>query len=183
MFAIIAIAMIAAVPAFATPAENAEVTVSVPLTVASGETFQITVTVKNTGTTTWSREAGYCIGVGAGYPTEEGYKTGASVCGPIISQAYPWPDPSWDDHNRIWFAEGDSIGPGQTRTLSATMQAPVILSSTGYFWVPFSGTVRMVKENDQAIGWPDGWFGQARGYFMAVIPTIMGDPGMPPPLP
>lgn len=171
----------AASPVFA--GDNASIVVVAPPTVESGATFQITVVVTNTGTTTWSREANYCIGFGDGTPTEGRYTTVVQQCGPIISQAYPWPDPSWDDGNRIWPQEGDQIAPGQSRTYTATMQAPVNI-------VPFtslvcSATVRMVIENGYAQGWPDGWFGTPAVYIMGVTWRDSSGGSLPPlpPLP
>ena len=76
---------------------------SIPTTMVPGFTYNVLVTMNNTGTTTWTRAASYFLG------------------SPGDSDPFA---PA-----RIYLEESDSIGPGQDKTFSFTMTAP---SSGGY---------------------------------------------------
>jgi hypothetical protein len=71
---------------------------SIPTTMIPGFRYNVQITMRNTGTTTWTKAQNYYLGaVGDSDPFAPG---------------------------RIALADGDSIGPGQDRTFSMTMTAP-----------------------------------------------------------
>ena len=82
------------------PVNDAEVVSdTLPSSLACGATYEATVTMLNTGTTTWTRDGSF------------GYKLGQNGDGD-------------DFHNgRIRLPEGTSIAPGQTHTFTIGMEA------------------------------------------------------------
>ncbi|MDO8587570.1 MAG: carbohydrate-binding protein [Armatimonadota bacterium] len=72
---------------------------TIPTTMTAGQQYNVSVTMQNTGSTTWTNAAGYKLGaVGDSDP----------FCA----------------FTRVLLGGGDSIGPGQQKTFSFTMTAP-----------------------------------------------------------
>jgi hypothetical protein len=74
---------------------------TLPATMQCGETRQATVTMRNSGTTTWSR-----------YGTQGGYKLGA------VGDADPF------HPGRVWLPAGVEVAPNQTYTFTLDLTAP-----------------------------------------------------------
>ncbi|MHB8874112.1 MAG: DUF7910 domain-containing protein [Myxococcaceae bacterium] len=85
-----------------TPRPNAYAFVSqeIPTSVQAGQELPVKVTVRNTGTATWSLAAGYFLG-----------------------SEHPRDNTLWGD-NRVYMAATDSVPPGASYTFSRTVRAP-----------------------------------------------------------
>lgn len=127
---------------------NAEiVTVVFPQYVYVSNSSEVSVTVKNTGNNTWSRDT-VCLGVGPGAPGN--YKSG-----PAWAYVYSQPHQGAESLDRVWLPYNTFVGPGQTYTFTyATRHSwtkPTYVQKTVHF--------QMVSDSGHAWGWPDGWFG------------------------
>ena len=87
--------------------DNAQfISQSVPTTLAPGQTATASVTMKNTGTTTWTRAGGYKLG-----------------------SQNPQDNFTWG-LNRVWLSSKESVAPGQSKTFTFTITAP---STPGFY--------------------------------------------------
>ena len=93
----------------ATPALNGAVFVSqsVPASIVAGTTFSASVTMKNTGTTTWSQAANYRLG--------------------SLVSGSPWGD-------RVELSAAVSIAPGQRVSFAVTAVAPQAAGNFAFQW-------------------------------------------------
>ncbi len=82
----------------------------VPTTMARGQTKVVSVTLKNTGTTTWRRAAGYKLG-----------------------SENPRDNRTWN-LNRVWLPSTVSVAPGQQRTFTFTIKAPSRAGTYDFQW-------------------------------------------------
>jgi hypothetical protein len=96
-------------------------TVSIPTAMTAGRAYAVLVAMRNSGTSTWTAAAGYKLG-----------------------SQNPQDNTTWGT-NRILLAPGDSIAPGQTKTFTFNVTAPVTARTYNCQW-------RMVREGVQ-------WFG------------------------
>jgi|GEM_PF-1751337 len=111
----------AAAPALA--ADNASfVSQSVPTTLNAGQSTTVSVTMKNTGTTTWTQAAGYKLGT-----------------------QNPQDNTLWTGGTRIYLTSSDSIAPNQSKTFTFTITAPTTPGTYNFQW-------RMVHEGIQWFG-------------------------------
>ena len=87
------------------------VSMSVPQSMAVGGTYQVSVTFKNTGTTTWTAANNYRLGA-----------------------QDPQDNTTWGT-GRAYLSSTDSIAPGQQKTFTFTVTAPATPSytATNYF--------------------------------------------------
>lgn len=81
--------------------DSAYVSGGAPVSMVAGQSYPVTVSMQNTGTTTWTRAGGYNLGVNL--PTRDSTVFGV---------------------NRLYLNAGDSIAPGATGTYSGTLVAP-----------------------------------------------------------
>jgi hypothetical protein len=95
---------------------------TVPRRMVTGQTKTISITIRNTGTTTWTRAGGYRLGT-----------------------QNPRDNKIWTGGTRIFLKPGDSIAPGQTKTFTFDITAPMDPGIHDFQW-------RMVRENVR-------WFG------------------------
>jgi RHS repeat-associated protein len=112
-------------PATNTSDDTRVLAVSAPASMNAGATATVTVTMLNTGTTTWTLAAGFQLG------------------------AYDPQDNTRFGFNRVSLGSGDSIAPGQQKTFSFTITAPVIPGDYGSQW-------RMVHNGVAWFGEPSG---------------------------
>ena len=113
---------LATAPAFAATDNASFVSQSgVPTTMTVGEQRTVTITMKNTGTTTWTRNGGYKLG-----------------------SQNPQDNFTWG-LNRVWMSSSESIAPGQQKSFTFTITAPLTAGSYNFQW-------RMVHESV-------AWFG------------------------
>jgi hypothetical protein len=82
----------------------------VPTSMARGQTAVVSVTMKNNGTTTWTRSGGYKLG--SQNPQDN----------------YTW------NLNRVWLPTGVSVAPGQSRTFTFTIKAPSTVGTYNFQW-------------------------------------------------
>ncbi len=83
------------------PANAAEfVTEDIPVTATAGRDLFASVTLRNTGTATWTSATGYCLG-----------------------SEHPMDNLVWGT-NRMFLGASDSVAPGQTFTFAGTLKAP-----------------------------------------------------------
>jgi parallel beta-helix repeat protein len=82
----------------------------VPTTMTVGEQRVVTVTMKNTGTTTWTRNLGYKLG-----------------------SQNPQDNFTWGFH-RVWLSSSEAIGPGQQKSFTFTITAPSTPGSYNFQW-------------------------------------------------
>lgn len=120
---LIALVFLGARPALAAN-DAAFVSQVVPTTLAAGQTKTVSITMRNTGTTTWAPDGPL------------GYKLGTQN---------PQDNTLWlpGGNNRIYLAPEDSIGPGQYKTFTFDIKAPTSPGTYNFQW-------RMVQE---AIEW------------------------------
>lgn len=85
---------------------------SVPPSVGAGLAFSATVTMKNTGTTTWTSAGGYRLG--------------------SLVTGNPW-------GSSVPLGGGDSIGPNQSKTFTVSVTAPYAAGAYGFQWQMFQG--------------------------------------------
>ena len=100
------------VPATATPVviNGAFVSQSVPTTMTAGQQVSVSVTMRNTGTTTWS--------------TGNLYRLGA---------INPYDNATWG-MNRVLFGANENIAPGQQKTFTWTVTAPSAAGTYNFQW-------------------------------------------------
>jgi methionine-rich copper-binding protein CopC len=96
---------------------------SVPAVMTAGQSYTVSVTMRNTGGTTWT--AGLSYGLGAQNPHDN----------------FIW------GMNRVALASTDAIGPGQQKTFTWTITAPLLAGTYDCEW-------RMVQDGV-------AWFGQS----------------------
>ena len=107
----------------AASSNNAQlVSQSVPTTMVAGQTYSVSVTMKNTGTTTWTKTNGYCLG-----------------------SQNPQDNRVWHPGVRVYLASTDSIAPGQSKTFTFTAKAPTIPGTYNFQW-------QMLQESVQWFG-------------------------------
>ena len=116
---------------FALPAHAADnaawVSDNVPEEMFTGEIRSVSVTMQNTGTTTWTAAGGYKLGT-----------------------QNPQDNTLWTGSTRVYLAAGESIAPGQTKTFTFNITAPSTNGSYNFQW-------RMVHEGIAWFGnssWP-----------------------------
>ena len=96
----------------------------VPTTLAAGQTSTVSITMQNTGTTTWT-QAGHL-----------GHKLGTQN---------PQDNTLWTGFARIYLAPEDSIEPWETKTFTFTIKAPASPGTYNFQW-------RMVQEGIEWFG-------------------------------
>src|SRR5262249_18558246 len=90
----------------------AYVSQSVPATMTAGGTYNVTVTMLNQGTTTWTPEQAYRLG-----------------------SQNPQDNTTWlTTTNRVYLSPGASVSPGATTTFSFTVTAPSTPGSYNFQW-------------------------------------------------
>jgi len=95
---------------------------SVPATMTSGQTYNVSVTFKNSGTSTWTKAAAFKLG-----------------------SQNPQDNAVWLDVNRVELGSTDSIAPNQTKTFVFTVKAPVAVGTYNFQW-------KMVREGAEWFG-------------------------------
>ena len=95
---------------------------SVPSAMVAGQTYPLSVTMKNTGTTAWTLAGAYKLG--AQNPQDNGI---------------------WTGNDRVLLPAGESVAPGQTKTFAFNVKAPSINGTYNFQW-------RMVQEFVQWFG-------------------------------
>jgi len=105
---------------------------SIPTIMNAGQTYQVSVTMKNTGTTTWNKESLYRLG--SQNPANN------ATWGNAIYYS-----PSWPEISRIELASGEQVLPGATKTFSFNVRAPSSPGNYNFQW-------KMVKDGVE-------WFG------------------------
>ncbi|MCX6712905.1 MAG: DUF2341 domain-containing protein, partial [Candidatus Vogelbacteria bacterium] len=83
---------------------------TVPSTMTAGQTYTVSVTMKNTGTTTWTAADNYRLG-----------------------SQNPQDNTVWGT-GRVSLSETESIVPGQTKTFSFSVKAPTTISAYNFQW-------------------------------------------------
>jgi subtilisin family serine protease len=98
----------------ASPASTANgatfVSQSVPATMTAGQSYPVSVTMRNSGTTTWTAAAAYGLG---SQSTQDNTKWGLS---------------------RVSLAAGDAIAAGQSKTFAFTAKAPMTAGAHSFQW-------------------------------------------------
>ncbi|MBI1930743.1 DUF5010 domain-containing protein [Candidatus Poribacteria bacterium] len=97
---------------------------SIPSTMTSGRTYEVSITMKNTGTATWTQWGDYKLG-----------------------SQNPQDNLIWGI-SRAWLAGGETIAPGEQKTFTFNVQAPLTPGTYNFQW-------RMVQEFVE-------WFGDFR---------------------
>jgi hypothetical protein len=92
------------------PPDAAFVSRSVPTTMTAGQQYAVSVTMRNSGGTTWTPGTFYRLGA-----------------------INPHDNANWG-MNRIALAAGDSVAPGQVRTFSWTVRAPTTPGQYNFQW-------------------------------------------------
>ena len=106
---IFAVLLLACQTAYA--ANNAQfISQSVPSAMDPGQTYSVSVTFKNTGTTTWTEASSYRLGV------QNPQDNGNWVTG------------------RVYLDAGDSIAPGQSKTFSFAVTSPITPGKYNFQW-------------------------------------------------
>jgi len=99
------------------PADDADfISQSVPTTMNVGASTSVSITMKNTGSATWTRAAGYKLGT-----------------------QNPQDNTLWTGASRVYLSSSDSIAPGQSKTFTFTITAPGTSGTYNFRW-------RMVHE-------------------------------------
>jgi hypothetical protein len=108
----VAVAVTAAAPPPPTPTGNAAqfVSQSVPAAMTAGQAYMVSVTLRNTGTTTWTDAAPYRLG-----------------------SQNPENNTTWG-MNRVPLDPGESVTPGQTKTFTWTVTAPTAAATYDFQW-------------------------------------------------
>ena len=92
-------------------ANNAQfISQSIPSTMEPGQTYQVSVTFKNTGTTTWTEASSYRLGV------QNAQDNGNWVTG------------------RVYIGAGESIAPGQSKTFTFSVTSPLTPGKYNFQW-------------------------------------------------
>ena len=95
----------------AVPVNNAQfVSQSVPTAMAAGQNYQVSVTMQNTGNTTWTRTANYKLG-----------------------SRNPQDNLTWSV-GRVLLAPANAIAPGQQKTFNFTVTAPTTTATYNFQW-------------------------------------------------
>ena len=84
---------------------------SVPSTMLAGETQTVSVTMLNSGGTTWTKSSGYKLGT-----------------------QNPQDNTTWTGSTRVLLAAGDSIAPGQSKTFTFDITAPSSPGNYDFQW-------------------------------------------------
>lgn len=107
--------LIAALAAGARPSAAANgsqlVTQNVPTTMTVGQVRSVSVTLTNTGTTTWTQAGGYKLGT-----------------------QNPQDNTLWTGFTRVYLDAGDSIAPGQQKTFTFNITAPATPGTYNFQW-------------------------------------------------
>jgi hypothetical protein len=104
------IPLTAQIPISPYPNTSKFISQDVPSTIATGATVQVTITMQNTGTTTWTKAAGYKL---------------ASV--------FPEGNVTWGS-NSIDLEDADAIAPGQSKTFAFNVTAPATENIYSFQW-------------------------------------------------
>jgi hypothetical protein len=88
----------------------------------AGQTYSVSITMKNTGTTSWTAAGAYKLG--SQNPQDNG---------------------TWTGNNRVLLSAGESIAPGQSKTFTFNVTAPSINGTYNFQW-------KMVQEWVQWFG-------------------------------
>lgn len=116
---------------------------SVPTTMAAGQEYDVSLTIKNVGTQTWSPVGAYCTPVG-------GYRVGAQN---------PANNSTWVQYGRLDLTAevepDDEVSPGEEVIKNFTITAPDEPDTYPFQW-------RMIKECD-------GWFGDLSPNVMVTV--------------
>jgi hypothetical protein len=116
---LVAFACAVAAPAAAHAADNAAfIAQSVPTAMIPGQTSTVSVTMQNTGTTTWMASS------------DLGYKLGTQS---------PQDNTLWAGTTRIYLSPGEAVIPGQSRSFTFPITAPATPGTYSFQW-------RMVHE-------------------------------------
>jgi hypothetical protein len=100
-------------------ADNARfISQQVPETMTAGQKYTVSVTLKNTGTSTWTPGTGYRLG--SQNPQDNKIWLGTS--------------------NRVYLNDGESVAPGQEKTFTFTVTAPSVAGTYSFQW-------RMLRES------------------------------------
>src|SRR5262249_43459518 len=91
-------------------AHAAFVSPSVPPAMTAGQSYDVSVTMRNTGGTTWTANALYRLGA-----------------------INPYDNTTWGG-NRVGLAAGDAIAPNQTKTFTFTVRAPIAPGNYNFQW-------------------------------------------------
>jgi uncharacterized membrane protein len=107
-----------------TPSPNDAVFVSqsAPSKLEAGEETEVSTTLRNNGTTAWTREAGYKLG-----------------------SQNPQDNTIWTGNTRVLLGPADAVQPGQTKTFTFSIKAPDKSGQYNFQW-------RMLKESEAWFG-------------------------------
>lgn len=94
-----------------------------PTTLKAGQSTTVSITMKNTGTTTWTRAGGYNLGT-----------------------QNPQDNTLWTGATRVYLSASDSIAQGQSKTFTFTITAPGTSGTYDFQW-------RMVHEGLRWFGY------------------------------
>jgi hypothetical protein len=94
---------------------------SIPTIMNAGQTYQVSVTIKNIGTTTWNKGSFYRLG--SQNPANN------ATWGNAIYYSLSWPEIS-----RIELADSEQVLPGATKTFSFNVKAPSLLGNYNFQW-------------------------------------------------
>lgn len=98
-------------PAVALAASDAQfVSQTVPQTMTAGQTYQVSIVMKNTGTTAWAEADKFRLG--SQNPQDNG---------------------TWRE-GRVYLAAGESIAPGQAKTFTFDVKAPATPGAYNFQW-------------------------------------------------
>ncbi|MCE5197533.1 hypothetical protein LLG39_00990, partial [bacterium] len=79
---------------------------TIPRVMAKGQTYPVTITVRNDGWDTWTTATSYCLGYA------------------IVGSGVAVTDSNYDAHGRFQLPSGTSVAPGQTVTFTVNVVAP-----------------------------------------------------------
>jgi len=131
----VALSDISPFPPLPTGINNAQfISQSIPTIMNAGQTYQVSVIIKNTGTTTWNKESLYRLG--SQNPPNN------ATWGNAIYYS-----PSWPEISRIELADSEQILPGATKIFSFNVKAPASPGNYNFQW-------KMVKDGVE-------WFGDS----------------------
>jgi hypothetical protein len=86
------------------------VTQSVPGAMTAGQSYSVSVTMQNTGGTTWTAAQLYRLGA-----------------------VNPYDNTTWG-FNRVGLGSAESVAPGQQKTFSFTVKAPAVAGTYNFQW-------------------------------------------------
>ncbi len=93
---------------------------NLPATMEVGQTYDVSVTMKNTGTTTWTRDTSFRLG---------SYNPGDNI---IWKPEGPCDEPNI--HHRVYLCSGDAIAPLETKTFTFQVTAPAQAGEYNFQW-------------------------------------------------